>query len=213
MKEEEILKSLSERYPPLLQIEEQIRAAYELLKNSYEKKGKLLICGNGGSAADGEHIVGELMKGFLRRRELKEQEQEDFKRLGEDYRAIAGKLQRALPAISLAHQSALNTAFANDVSPEMVFGQQVYGAGEGGQDVLLAMSTSGSSANVINAVKVARATGVAVLGITGEGGGDLKDLCDVCIRLPQKETYKVQELTLPVYHVLCAMLEEYFFPD
>ena len=127
MKEEEILKSLSERYPPLLQIEEQIRAAYELLKNSYEKKGKLLICGNGGSAADGEHIVGELMKGFLRRRELKEQEQEDFKRLGEDYRAIAGKLQRALPAISLAHQSALNTAFANDVSPEMVFGQQVYG--------------------------------------------------------------------------------------
>ena len=213
MKEEQILRSLLERYPPLLQIEEQIRAAYKLLKSSYEKKRKLLTCGHGGSAADGEHIVGELMKGFLRKRELKGQEQEDFRRLGEDYLAIAGKLQKALPAISLAHQSALNTAFANDVSADMVFGQQVYGYGEGGKDVLLAMSTSGSSVNVINAVKVARVMKVATLGITGEGGGDLKDLCDVCIRLPRKETYKVQELTLPVYHGLCAMLEEYFFPD
>ena len=209
----EYLEELIQRYPVLEPVREQIAQAYQMLKTCYENGHKILVAGNGGSGADSEHIVGELMKGFLRRRELKEQEQEDFKRLGEDYRAIAGKLQRALPAISLAHQSALNTAFANDVSPEMVFGQQVYGYGEGGKDVLLAMSTSGSSANVINAVKVARATGVAVLGITGEGGGDLKDLCDVCIRLPQKETYKVQELTLPVYHVLCAMLEEYFFPD
>lgn len=211
MKEEQILKSLSERYSPLLQIEDQIRAAYELLKSSYEKKGKLLICGNGGSAADSEHIVGELMKGFLLKRRLGDKEREIFRELGEDYFAISAKLQKALPAISLAHQSALNTAYANDVSPDMVFGQQVYGYGESGRDVLLAISTSGSSVNVVNAVKVARTIQVATLGITGENGGDLKDLCDVCIRLPEKETCRVQEMTLPVYHALCAMLEEYFF--
>lgn len=211
MKEEQILRSLSERYPPLLQIEDQIRAAYELLKSSYEKKGKLLICGNGGSAADSEHIVGELMKGFLLKRRLEDKEREIFKELGEDYFALSAKLQKALPAISLAHQSALNTAYANDVSPDMVFGQQVYGYGEGGRDVLLAISTSGSSVNVVNAVKVARTIQVATLGLTGENGGDLKDLCDVCIRLPEKETCRVQEMTLPVYHALCAMLEEYFF--
>lgn len=211
MKEEQILRSLSERYPPLLQIEDQIRAAYELLKSSYEKKGKLLICGNGGSAADSEHIVGELMKGFLLKRRLGDKEREIFRELGEDYFALSAKLQKALPAISLAHQSALNTAYANDVSPDMVFGQQVYGYGEGGRDVLLAISTSGSSVNVVNAVKVARTIQVATLGLTGENGGDLKDLCDVCIRLPEKETCRVQEMTLPVYHALCAMLEEYFF--
>lgn len=211
MKEEQILRSLSERYPPLLQIEDQIRAAYELLKSSYEKKGKLLICGNGGSAADSEHIVGELMKGFLLKRRLEDKEREIFRELGEDYFALSAKLQKALPAISLAHQSALNTAYANDVSPDMVFGQQVYGYGEGGRDVLLAISTSGSSVNVVNAVKVARTIQVATLGLTGENGGDLKDLCDVCIRLPEKETCRVQEMTLPVYHALCAMLEEYFF--
>lgn len=211
MKEEQVLRSLSERYPPLLQIDDQVRAAYELLKSSYEKRGKLLICGNGGSAADSEHIVGELMKGFLLKRRLGDKEREIFRELGEDYFAISAKLQKALPAISLAHQSALNTAYANDVSPDMVFGQQVYGYGEGGRDVLLAMSTSGCSVNVVNAVKVARAIQVATLGITGENGGDLKDLCDICIRLPEKETYRVQELMLPVYHALCAMLEEYFF--
>jgi len=211
MKEEQILESLLERYPSLLQIDAQIRAAYGLLKGCYEKKGKLLVCGNGGSAADSEHIVGELMKGFLQKRELDQRRQEDFRRLGEDYRTISEKLQGALPAISLAHQSALNTAYANDVSPDMVFGQQVYGYGEGGRDVLLTMSTSGNSVNVVNAVKVAKAIGVASVGITGESGGRLKELCDVCIRLPEKETYKVQELTLPVYHALCAMLEEYFF--
>ena len=151
------------------------------------------------------------MKGFLLKRRLGDKEREIFRELGEDYFALSAKLQKALPAISLAHQSALNTAYANDVSPDMVFGQQVYGYGEGGRDVLLAISTSGSSVNVVNAVKVARTIQVATLGLTGENGGDLKDLCDVCIRLPEKETCRVQEMTLPVYHALCAMLEEYFF--
>lgn len=149
-----------------------VEKAARMCVDAYQRGNKLLICGNGGSAADSEHIVGELMKGFLLKRRLEDKEREIFRELGEDYFALSAKLQKALPAISLAHQSALNTAYANDVSPDMVFGQQVYGYGEGGRDVLLAISTSGSSVNVVNAVKVARTIQVATLGLTDGNKGD-----------------------------------------
>lgn len=196
-------KRLFERYPSLLVIRDKIEMAYELLETSYLQGGKLLICGNGGSAADSDHIVGELMKGFYKKRPLSEM---DMKRFG----ALGEKLQGALPAIALTGHSALSTAFLNDVDPDMVFAQQVYGYGRAG-DVLLAISTSGNSANVVNAATVAKAAGLFVIAMTGESGGALKNICDTCLTVPAEVTADIQELHLPVYHTLCGMLEERFF--
>lgn len=207
----ELLDDLIERYPMLKRIKGDIKEAYSILKICYEKGGKVLVCGNGGSASDSEHIVGELMKGFLKQRKLTEEEREVFERQGEEYTHLTNYLQGALPAISLVNQPALNTAYANDVDPKMIFGQQVYAYGEKGKDVLIAMSTSGNSENIINAIKVANSVGVCSIGITGCAGGKMADICDACIKIPEKETFKVQELTLPVYHAICAMLEETFF--
>ena len=163
------------------------------------------MCGNGGSASDAEHIVGELMKGFYRQRSLSREEKEIFGELGDN-------LQEALPAISLTGHPALSTAFMNDVDPEMVFAQQVYGYGRKG-DVLMALTTSGNSRNVLNAARVARAKGMKVVGLTGRDGGSLKELCDVCIIVPGQATADIQEYHLPVYHTICAMLEESFFEE
>lgn len=182
----------------------EIKQVYEIIKDSYENGGKLLVCGNGGSAADSDHIVGELMKGFYKQRRLSAEEKGRFGEQGD-------KLQGALPAIALTQHSAFSTAFLNDVDPEMVFAQQVYGYGKEG-DVFLGLSTSGNSGNVISAAKVAKAKGITVIAMTGRDGGKLKALSDVCLIAPARMTADIQELHLPIYHALCAMLEEYFFP-
>lgn len=197
------VKRLTDRYPALTMVSDEVRKAYDILRSSYEKDGKLLVCGNGGSASDAEHIVGELMKGFYKLRPLCDEEKACMGEMSE-------YLQGALPAIALTGHPALSTAFLNDVNPEMVFAQQVYGYGRA-VDVLMALSTSGNSKNVINAVRVARAKGMKVVGLTGRDGGMLKDLCDACIIVPGKLTADIQEYHLPIYHTICAMLEENFF--
>ena len=192
------------RYPMLVGMREEIELVFEMIKDSYEKGGKLLVCGNGGSAADSDHIVGELMKGFYKQRKLPAAEKIRFGEQGE-------KLQGALPAIALSQHSALSTAFLNDVDPEMVFAQQVYGYGVE-DDVFLGLSTSGNSVNVISAAKVAAAKGMKVIAMTGKDGGAMRELCDVCLIVPAQMTADIQEFHLPIYHALCAMLEDYFFP-
>lgn len=202
----DIFDELYERYPSLKACGQDISAAYELLCAAYDRGGKLLLCGNGGSAADCDHIVGELMKGFLSRRPLSEHEKALF-----DDRDVADSLQGGLPAVSLCAHSALMTAYSNDVDPDMIFAQQVWALAIEGRDVLIALSTSGNSRNVVAAVKTAIALGVPSIGITGSDGGALKELATVCICLPEVETFKVQELTLPLYHALCAALEKRYF--
>lgn len=203
--------TLIERYPVLAACREDIGKAIDLLCRTYENGGKLLLCGNGGSCADAQHITGELMKGFLKKRPLSPEQK---KRLTakcprlED--TVLDKLQQALPALALSDASALLTAFANDVDAELIYAQQVWGLGKAG-DVLLCISTSGNAANVAQAAKVAKGMGLSVVALTGEAGGKLRELADVCIRVPATETYQVQELHLPVYHCLCAAVEAHFF--
>jgi D-sedoheptulose 7-phosphate isomerase len=188
-----------------------IQAAFALLQSMYQQGGKLLICGNGGSAADSEHIVGELMKAFNLPRPLPVSVRDKFiAAFPNDGAALASKLQGALPAISLVSHTSLFTAFANDVASDMVFAQQVYGYGKAG-DALLGISTSGTSKNVIYALQVARTLGLRTIGLTGHNGGKMPDLCDVTICVPYESTPDIQERHLPVYHALCLMLEEAFF--
>ncbi|MBM7551537.1 D-sedoheptulose-7-phosphate isomerase [Thalassobacillus pellis] len=202
---------LIDKYNDLEGCRKDIERTAQLLISSYQNSGKLLLCGNGGSAADCDHIVGELMKGFALKRPVtssfREKLAADFP---EDGEFMADHLQEALPAISLASHAALSTAFNNDVSPDMVFAQQVYGYGEE-HDVVLGISTSGNSRNVVNAMKVAKAMGLTTVGLTGESGGKMKDLCDVTIRVPWQETLDIQERHLPIYHALCILLEKEFF--
>jgi len=198
------LETLIQRYPPLAGCAGDIAAAYLLLEESFSAGGKLLLCGNGGSAADSDHIAGELLKGFGHARTLPAA---DEAKLGLE---LASNLQGALPAIPLPQLAALGTAYSNDCDPAYVFAQLVWGLGKPG-DVLLAITTSGNSANVLHAADVARVKGVKVVGLTGAMGGKLKAKCDACICVPEKETFKVQEFHLPIYHCLCLMLEETFF--
>jgi D-sedoheptulose 7-phosphate isomerase len=206
-----MIDELIDRYPVLDANRDDIVKAYDVLVHCYENGGKLLVAGNGGSASDADHIVGELMKGFLLPREIGE---EFSGRLvdvaGSMGREISAKLQRALPAIALTNHNSLNTAFLNDVDGAMCFAQQTLGYGVGG-DVLLGISTSGNSVNVLNAAIVAKAKGMCVIALTGAGGGRISEYADVTIAVSEKETFKVQELHLPIYHCLCMMLEEKFF--
>ena len=183
--------------------------AYEMLLNCYQNGGKVLVCGNGGSASDAEHIVGELMKGFKLKRELSDEEKKAFA-FGENGEELAVKLQKALPAISLNSHTALMTAVGNDTSFDMIFAQQVYGYGAPG-DVLIGMTTSGNSKDVVTAAVTAKGIGMKVIGITGNKDSALSACSDICLQMPASETYRIQEYTLPVYHVLCAMLEEKMF--
>ncbi len=185
----------------------EIIVAYEAILACYKKGGTLLVCGNGGSAADAEHIVGELMKGFLKKRPLPEK---DKKAIGDD--DLYDNLQGSLPAISLASQSSIMTAFINDVKPDMVYAQLVYGY-RNPNNLLLGITTSGNSRNIVNAVKIAKAFKMKTIGFTGQGGGSLTSLCDIMLKVPAIETYRVQELMLPVYHVLCAMVESEIFDE
>ena len=208
-----ILRKLCERYPALSVCIGEIKRAAETLCECYRKGGKLLVCGNGGSASDALHIVGELMKSFVLPRRLDGATCAAIKACaGEDGEVLCNDLQGALPAIALVNETALLTAYSNDVAPDTIFAQQVLGYGNEG-DVLLGISTSGNSRNVILASEVARAKGLQVISLTGEGGGKLASLSNVTIAVPDRETYRVQELHLPVYHALCLILEEEFFGD
>lgn len=202
---------LAERYPSLESTRNDIVAAYLLLEESYKNGGKLLVAGNGGSAADAEHIVGELMKGFKLPRkpeaDFAEKLVEENQELGS---VLAENLQGALPAIALDGHPALSTAYMNDFEPLLCFAQQVNGYGKSG-DVFLGISTSGNSKNVLFAATTAHAKGMKVIGLTGAKDSKLKDMSDVCIKAPQTETYMIQELHLPIYHCLCLMLEDKFF--
>ena len=200
----EIFNELYERYPQLKGCEGEIAKAFDFLLTCYKNGGKVLTCGNGGSAADAEHIVGELLKKFRKHRDI------DSAIAAKLPPELVAKLEGALPAVSLVSMSGILTAFANDVAWETAFAQQVYGLGNPG-DVLIALSTSGNSANCVNAALVAKAKGLKVVSMTGEGGGKLAALADAAIRVPESETYKIQELHLPVYHALCAELEKSLF--
>lgn len=205
------IEELIQRYPTLEREKCNIVEAYQIMAQSYKNGGKLLVAGNGGSAADSEHIVGELMKGFVEPRKMSEEFSEKLKNADNQMgKELAEKLQGALPAIALVDHVALSTAYLNDVDPLLGFAQQINGYGVAG-DVFLAISTSGNSKNILYACTVAKAKGMKVIGLTGKNGGKLKDMSDVAIIVPEEETYKIQELHLPVYHWLCLALEERFF--
>lgn len=195
------MDNIFERFPDLKCCENDIEKGLNMIIETYTNNGKVLVCGNGGSAADSEHIVGELMKGFLLKREIKDD------RLSAE---LKENLQGALPAISLCGQTALITAFNNDLDPDYVFAQQVYGYAQE-NDLLIAISTSGNSKNVLKAVEVANCIGVKTLALTGGNGGKIKDLATVTVCAPSNETYKIQEYHLPIYHYLCTMIEKKFF--
>ncbi len=207
---DECLETFFTRYPDMLSCENEVRCARAALRDTFLAGRKLLVCGNGGSAADSEHVVGELMKSFRFKRPVTE----EFKVA---YREANGCeapdwLEGALPSISLVSQTALSTAVGNDGAPVSVFAQQVLGYGETG-DVLLAISTSGNSANVVEAAKVARAKGMKVVALTGSKESQLSTLADICVRVPRDEVFQVQELHLPTYHALCAAVEADLFGE
>lgn len=201
----ETLKQLIERYPALDSCEKEIEQATELIINCFENGNRLYICGNGGSAADADHIVGELMKGFLKKRPLTESQIAAF-----DDKALAKGLMQGLPAISLHSQSAFLTAFLNDEDPSLLYAQAMYALGKK-DDVLLAISTSGNSQNVVNAVNAARALGCKVISLVGNKECKLDDISDIIIHADHSDTYRIQELHLPIYHYICATVEQYFF--
>ena len=206
-----MLNELLNRYPQLAKCQDEIKKATAAMIDCYKNGGKILLCGNGGSCADCDHIVGELMKGFLKKRPLSTEQKVQMTNLSPllDEETLS-KLQGGLPALSLPSITALNSAFCNDVDPELIYAQSVMAMGKTG-DVLIAMSTSGNAKNVFAAAKVAKGLGLTVIGLTGKDGGKLSEIADICIRAPETETFKVQELHLPVYHYLCAATEEEFF--
>jgi len=202
------LNGLISRHPELSSLHDDIFRVVEIIVASHNRAGKVLVCGNGGSAADSEHIVGELMKGFLLKREIPASDIEKLKAVGAE--TLGPVLQSGIQAISLTGHISLSTAVLNDNDPLMAFAQQVYAYGCPG-DVLLGLSTSGNSKNVINALKVAKAFGLSTIGFTGSRPAKMDDICDVIIKVPEVETFLIQELHLPVYHTICAMAEEEIF--
>ena len=206
-----ILEDLLFRYPMLEKQRDSILEAYKILESSYAAGGKLLIAGNGGSAADSEHIVGELMKAFIKPRKLDENLQSKLmvvdKKMG---KVLSDNLQGALPAIAVTGHVGLSTAYLNDCNPLLSFAQQVNGYGNAG-DVFFGISTSGNSENILYALVTAKAKGMKTVGLSGRDGGKMRELCDAIIIAPETETFKIQELHLPIYHALCLMLEARFF--
>ena len=211
---ERVMKQLAiliERYPQLETIKADILKAYEILEQSFSSGGKLLVAGNGGSAADAEHIVGELMKGFKKPRKLSPEQGGKLMEINAELgKVLAAKLQGALPAIALDGHPALTTAYMNDCEPLLCFAQQVNGYGNA-DDVFFGISTSGNSKNILYAAVTAKAKGLKVIGLTGAKKCKVEELADVCVKAPETETYMIQELHLPIYHGLCLMLEERFF--
>lgn len=206
------LAELLLRFPELSVCRDDILAAYQILADCYDHGGCVFTCGNGGSAADAEHIVGELLKGFVRKRPLNPQDRAAFAALGPDASLLAERLQYGLRAVCLMSQLAINSAVANDLGADLGPAQQLFALGQPG-DVLIGISTSGNAANVRYAVAVARQRKMRCLGLTAEQGGQLAKLSDICIRVPAKETYRAQEYHLPIYHCLCIMLEARYFAE
>ena len=207
------LEGLLARYPELKPVQEDIEKAYRLMEEAYSHGGKLLIAGNGGSAADAEHIAGELMKRFRSPRPVSAAFADKLISVDAERGVkLAKNLERSLTAIPLVAHEALTTAYINDVDGLGVFAQQLFGYGWAG-DVFLGISTSGNSENILNAAVAAKAMGVRVIGLTGAHGGKLAELADVTVRVPAEETYLIQELHLPIYHCWCLMLEERFFGE
>ena len=190
--------------------EETIKESLLILINCFKNGGKLLVCGNGGSASDSLHVAGELLKSFVLPRPIPKEDEEKIKNISENPDYLIKNLQGSLPVISLVSEISLMTAYSNDVAADLSFAQQVYGYGAKG-DVLLAISTSGNSKNVVFAAEVAKIKDLKVISLTGKSGGKLKDLSDSLLAVPESETYKVQELHLPLYHALCLALENEFF--
>lgn len=202
-----IIDELINRYPLFYNLRSDLLNAIDMLINSFSNGNKLLICGNGGSASDSEHIVGELVKGFVKKRPISKELKEKI-----DDKEISDYLQDGLPSIALTVENALSTAFSNDQNPSLVFAQQVNVLGKE-NDVLLAISTSGNSKNCVYASKVAKAKGLKVIALTGQKDSKLSDLADITIKAPETETYKIQECHLPIYHAICLALENEFFEE
>ena len=207
MMESYIFNELLLRYPCLEKCKKDIQNAFSAMAESIRSGGKILCCGNGGSAADCDHFVGELMKGFLKKRPLSAEEKKKF---GDSF--VADNLQKGMPAISLCAHSALMTAFENDAVPSLVFAQQVYAYAKE-NDILLCLSTSGNSENIVYAAQAAKAAGITAIAVTGKSESRLSEICDICIKLPETETFKIQELHLPIYHYLCAKTESHFYSE
>ena len=206
-----ILDELLSRYPKLDYLQDAISKSTELIIDSFKNGGKVLICGNGGSCSDADHIVGEFMKSFEGKRSLNSEFQQKLAELSpERGKMLAEKLQQGLPAISLTVHQSLITAIANDIHGDLIYAQQVVGWGNPG-DILIGLSTSGNSKNVIDAMIVAKAKGLTTIGMTGETGGKMKEWCDILINVPETRTAYVQELHLPVYHSICMMVEKEIF--
>jgi len=202
-----------ERYPSLRCCEAEIERARDMILDTYRRGGKILVCGNGGSAADSDHIVGELMKGFILPRKMDKTCADKFKdALGDESEELVEKLQRGIPAISLPAQSVVLSAYINDVDADLMYAQLVFGYARP-EDMLIAISSSGNSRNVVAAAKVAGVMGMKTLALTGEKESKLSAACDCTVRVPETETFKVQELHLPVYHYLCAAVEKTLFGD
>ena len=200
-------------FPALKEIEYQILNAYEMIKEVFESNDTLFVCGNGGSASDAEHMVSELMKNFLIERKHKK----SFKKsltdyYGEDANKIINKLQPGFKVISLLSHPSLISAYSNDVDSEYIFAQQLYSLGSS-SDVLVAFSTSGNSSNVYKALQIAKIMKIKTILFTGSDGGKCSQISDCSIKVPEKETYRIQEYHLPIYHALCAMLEEHFYGE
>lgn len=198
------VNKLLQRCPQLADCRTDVEKAFAIMRNCFRNGGKLLLCGNGGSAADAEHWAGELLKGFVHKRSLSQTEKQG---LSEE---LGNKLQGALPVIPLTGFVSLSTAFTNDVDPQLIFAQLVWGLGRPG-DVLVGISTSGNARNVCAAMEAAKARGLSRIGLSGRTGGHLSSYCDLCIKVPADETYLIQELHLPIYHCFCMMLEDEFF--
>lgn len=200
------LQILIERYPQLVNCQEQIRHAVQTIVNAHQANGKILLCGNGGSASDCEHISGELLKGFLSKRKIKENEYPAFSDLAKD------KLQKGIPAIPLTSFSSLISAFANDVDADWTYAQLVFALGKK-SDVFIGLSTSGNAKNVYYAAQTAKNLGLTTIALTGRNESLLSDVCDITVQVPETETFKVQELHLPVYHTICAEVEHILFEE
>lgn len=204
---------LIERYPMLAELHADLLRCVELMTTAYHNGNKIMVCGNGGSAADSMHIVGELLKSFALQRplskDLEEKLREQYGELAEYY---IGNLQEAIPAISLVSETSLFTAYGNDNAADLVFAQQVLGQGKAG-DVLIAISTSGNSSNILHAARIARIVGIPVVAMTGQSGGKLRELSDVLLAVPERETHQVQELHLPIYHAICMAVERELFAN
>ncbi len=213
MENDAILQNLFSHYPELKPCEDAILAAFGILAECYDHEGVVYTCGNGGSCADAAHIVGELTKGFIRKRRLPQEEQDELRKIDAiDGAYLAEHLQSGLRAVSLMGQEALSSAVGNDLGGDIAPAQQLLGLARPG-DVLLGISTSGNARNIALACKVAKLKRLKIIGMTGESGGKLSSLADICIKVPAKETYRVQEYHLPIYHALCMMIECRYFKD